>query len=266
MSEHDSNPIGVFDSGLGGLSVLRAVKKRLPDESFIYVADSLNAPYGKHNQDFITKRTLQISKWLVKQRVKAILIACNTATTQSISIIRQQIKIPIIGIEPGIKPAIKNSKNGIIGIIATRATLNSVRFTYLIKLYSSSGYHFICNDGHGLVEAIETGNISSRTLHLLLYRHLKSILDAGSDVLVLGCTHYPFLAPIIHNIVGKQMSIIDTTDAVANQTVHILNEHKLHSKKSNGSIFFYSTKLDKYYLKFISSIYPDAGIKHIIIS
>ncbi|MDU0810415.1 MAG: glutamate racemase [Burkholderia sp.] len=268
ISRNNSDPIGVLDSGLGGLSILRAVRKRLPGESFIYVADSLNSPYGSHNQEFIIKRTLEISNWLVQKHAKALLIACNTATTQSISIIRQQIKIPIIGVEPGIKPAVQRSSSGIIGIIATKSTLNSVRFIDLIKSYNSSKYRFICNDGHGLVEEVEAGNTYSDTLRILLDKYLIPIVDAGADVLVLGCTHYLFLTPIIHDVIGKEILLIDISNAVANQLVFILNKNNLCSTKSHGSILFYSTS-NRCYLQAIASglLHPDTKvIKPIIIS
>ncbi|KVA09832.1 glutamate racemase [Burkholderia ubonensis] len=221
-------PVGVFDSGLGGLSVLRAVRAQLPDESFVYVADSRNAPYGPRDEAFITERTLAIGEWLARQGAKALVVACNTATAQSIAAIRERLAIPLVGVEPGIKPAAALSASGIAGVLATQSTLASARFQALLDRYGA-GRRFICQPGHGLVEAVERGDTSSPALRALLDGYLQPMLDAGADTLVLGCTHYPFFTETIRDLVGDRLTIVDTSDAIARQLARVLDERGLRA-------------------------------------
>ncbi|KUZ81293.1 glutamate racemase [Burkholderia ubonensis] len=221
-------PVGVFDSGLGGLSVLRAVRAQLPDESFVYVADSRNAPYGPRDEAFITERTLAIGEWLARQGAKALVVACNTATAQSIAAIRERLSIPLVGVEPGIKPAAALSASGIAGVLATQSTLASARFQALLDRYGA-GRRFICQPGHGLVEAVERGDTNSPALRALLDGYLQPMLDAGADTLVLGCTHYPFFTETIRDLVGDRLTIVDTSDAIARQLARVLDERGLRA-------------------------------------
>lgn len=221
-------PVGVFDSGLGGLSVLRAVRAQLPDESFVYVADSRNAPYGPRDEAFITERTLAIGEWLARQGAKALVVACNTATAQSIAAIRERLAIPLVGVEPGIKPAAALSASGIAGVLATQSTLASARFQALLDRYGA-GRRFICQPGHGLVEAVERGDTNSPALRALLDSYLQPMLDAGADTLVLGCTHYPFFTETIRDLVGDRLTIVDTSDAIARQLARVLDERGLRA-------------------------------------
>ncbi|WP_321874261.1 glutamate racemase [Burkholderia ubonensis] len=221
-------PVGVFDSGLGGLSVLRAVRAQLPDESFVYVADSRNAPYGPRDEAFITERTLAIGEWLAHEGAKALVVACNTATAQSIAAIRERLAIPLVGVEPGIKPAAALSASGIAGVLATQSTLASARFQALLDRYGA-GRRFICQPGHGLVEAVERGDTNSPALRALLDGYLQPMLDAGADTLVLGCTHYPFFTETIRDLVGDRLTIVDTSDAIARQLARVLDERGLRA-------------------------------------
>ncbi|KVO93941.1 glutamate racemase [Burkholderia ubonensis] len=221
-------PVGVFDSGLGGLSVLRAVCAQLPDESFVYVADSRNAPYGPRDEAFITERTLAIGEWLAREGAKALVVACNTATAQSIAAIRERLAIPLVGVEPGIKPAAALSASGIAGVLATQSTLASARFQALLDRYGA-GRRFICQPGHGLVEAVERGDTNSPALRALLDGYLQPMLDAGADTLVLGCTHYPFFTETIRDLVGDRLTIVDTSDAIARQLARVLDERGLRA-------------------------------------
>ncbi|KVN38476.1 glutamate racemase [Burkholderia ubonensis] len=221
-------PVGVFDSGLGGLSVLRAVRAQLPDESFVYVADSRNAPYGPRDEAFITERTLAIGEWLAREGAKALVVACNTATAQSIAAIRERLAIPLVGVEPGIKPAAALSASGIAGVLATQSTLASARFQALLDRYGA-GRRFICQPGHGLVEAVERGDTNSPALRALLDGYLQPMLDAGADTLVLGCTHYPFFTETIRDLVGDRLTIVDTSDAIARQLARVLDERGLRA-------------------------------------
>ena len=221
-------PVGIFDSGLGGLSVLRAVRSQLPDEGLIYVADSLYAPYGERDDDFIADRTLAIGEWLVAQGAKALVVACNTATAQSIALVREKLPIQLIGVEPGVKPAALQSKSRVAGVLATRVTLRSVRFQGLLERYASD-CRFLCQPGHGLVEAVERCDIGSLELRALIESYLQPMLDAGADTLVLGCTHYPFLDAAIRDIAGDRLTLIDTSVAIARQLERVLDQQGLRA-------------------------------------
>jgi glutamate racemase len=219
-------PVGIFDSGLGGLSVLRAVRTLLPAERLIYVADSRYAPYGERDDDFIADRTLAIGEWLVKEGAKALVVACNTATAQSIELVRKQLPIPLVGVEPGVKPAAQQSHSRVAGVLATQVTLRSARFQALVERHAGD-LRVLSQPGHGLVEAVERCDISSPELLALLRDYLQPMLDAGADTLVLGCTHYPFLDTAIRSIVGERMTLIDTSVAIARQLERVLAQHGL---------------------------------------
>jgi glutamate racemase len=219
-------PVGIFDSGLGGLSVLRAVRAELPNEALIYVADSRYAPYGERDDDFIADRTLAIGAWLAAQGAKALVVACNTATAQSIALAREQLPIPVIGVEPGIKPAALQSKTHVAGVLATQVTLRSARFLALHERYANE-CRFICQPGHGLVQAVERCDVDSAEVRALLQGYLQPMLDDGADTLVLGCTHYPFLDQTIREIVGDRLALIDTSVAIARQLQRVLGQQNM---------------------------------------
>ncbi|WP_035522851.1 glutamate racemase [Paraburkholderia sacchari] len=221
-------PIGIFDSGLGGLSVLRAVRAQLPAERLIYVADSRYAPYGKRDDDFIADRTLAICEWLVAQGAKALVVACNTATAQSIALVRERLAVPLVGVEPGIKPAAALSKSRVAGVLATEVTLRSARFQALVERHAAD-LRVLCQPGHGLVEAVERCDVDSPALVELLRGYVQPMLDAGADTLVLGCTHYPFLDAAIRSIVGERMTLVDTSVAIARQLERVLDQHGLRA-------------------------------------
>lgn len=236
-------PVGIFDSGLGGLSVLRAVRAQLPDEALIYAADSLYAPYGERDDDFIADRALAICEWLVKQGAKALVVACNTATAQSIALVREKLPVPLVGVEPGIKPAALQSKTRVAGVLATQVTLRSVRFQGLLERYAAD-CRFLCQPGHGLVQAVERCDVGSAELRTLLHSYLQPMLDAGADTLVLGCTHYPFLDAAIRDIVGDRLTLIDTSVAIARQLERVLDQHGLRATPEGADTVlprFYST-------------------------
>ncbi|CAN0622353.1 Glutamate racemase [Burkholderia multivorans] len=227
-------PVGIFDSGLGGLSVLRAVRAHLPGESFIYVADSRHAPYGERDDAFITERTVAIGEWLAQQGAKALVVACNTATAQSIAVARARLAIPLVGVEPGIKPAVLQSASRVAGVLATQATLRSARFQALLDRYGAD-CRFLCQAGHGLVQAVESGDTASPALRALLESYLQPMLDAGADTLVLGCTHYPFLTSTIREIAGDRLAIVDTSDAIARQLARVLDERGLRATPGHAA-------------------------------
>jgi len=218
--------IGVFDSGVGGLSILDEALQQLPHHNYIYFADSANAPYGDKPPQWIAERSLQICRYLMEQDCSAIVVACNTATAEAIATIRSTLDIPIIGVEPGIKPAAMQSQNGIVGVLATEATLNSDKFNALLATLPEH-CQFIKQAGAGLVPLIEAGLIETPEMQALLRSHLKPILDQGADTLVLGCTHYPFLKKMIRAVVGDSMTLIDTSDAVVRQLLRQMHQQGL---------------------------------------
>ncbi len=225
--------IGFFDSGIGGTSIWKEVIELLPNENTIYLADSLNAPYGQKTQKEIIRLCIKNTDLLISMGCKIIIVACNTATTNAISILRNNYNIPFIGIEPAIKPAALNSKSGVIGILATKGTLSSKLFEKTTTEYTQN-VKTVEQEGEGLVELIEDGKLDSEEIDKLLEIYLKPMLQKNIDNLVLGCTHYPYLIPQIRKIVGKNVNIIDSGKAVANQTKVILDKFNLLNKYPNS--------------------------------
>jgi glutamate racemase len=238
--------IGVFDSGVGGLSILDEALRQLPQHDYIYLADSANAPYGEKSGSWIAERSLNLCKYLADSGCDAIVVACNTATAEAIKQIREQLKIPVIGVEPGIKPAAMQSQNGVVGVLATEATLKSDKFNALLATLPSN-CQFIKQAGAGLVPLIEAGKADSEETLDLLAKHLEPIQDAGSDTLVLGCTHYPFLRKAIRKLLGDSITLIDTSEAVVRQLKRQLEQLASDGKavgKEHGSVNFVSSKDD----------------------
>ncbi|MBP0624252.1 glutamate racemase [Cupriavidus consociatus] len=219
-------PIGVFDSGLGGLSVLREIRALLPHESLLYLADSNYAPYGEKPETFVEARTLQACEWLLGQGCKALVIACNTATMHAVQTLRERLPVPIIGVEPGLKPAAAASRSKVVGVLATANTLKSAKFGRLLSSLEGES-RFICEAGLGLVSLIEQGDLDGPAVRERLGAYLAPMLEAGADTLVLGCTHYPFLSGTIREMVGDQLALVDTGSAIARQLARKLAEHGL---------------------------------------
>jgi glutamate racemase len=219
-------PIGLFDSGIGGTSIWKEIKTLLPNENTIYLSDSKNAPYGEKSKQSIIDLSIKNTEFLLQQNCKLIVVACNTATTNAIKILRKKYAIPFIGIEPAIKPAALKTKTNNIGILATKGTLNSELFE---KTSNTIAKEITITEtfGKGLVELIENGKINSIEIKELLSSYLEPMLKQQVDCLVLGCTHYPFLIPQIREIVGDKIQIIDSGQAVARQTKAVLEKHQL---------------------------------------
>jgi glutamate racemase len=211
-----ANPIGVFDSGVGGLSVLHEIRRALPGEDLLYVADSAHAPYGDKSRQFIETRSIAISEFLVSRQAKAIVVACNTATGAAVTTLRARFSMPIIAMEPAVKPAAANTQSGVIGVLATSRTLVSDNFVKLFARYGEDA-EILGQACPGLVEQVEAGDLSGDTTRLLLERYVLPLLERGADTIVLGCTHYPFLAPLIREIAGPGVAVIDSAAAVARQ-------------------------------------------------
>ena len=237
MNSNDQ-PIGIFDSGIGGTSIWSAIHELLPNEKTIYLADSKNAPYGQKSKEEIVALSMKNTEFLLEMNCKLIVVACNTATTNAIQELRAKYDIPFIGIEPAIKPAVTHSKTQIIGILATQGTLNSELFHKTTEKYHNT--RIIEQVGHGLVQLIENGDINSPEMTQLLESYLKPMIEANIDYLVLGCSHYPYLIPQLKKILPKNIQIIDSGQAVAKQTQRILREKVGFSSLENGQSIFYT--------------------------
>lgn len=209
-------PIGVFDSGIGGLSILRHIRRLLPAESLLYVADTGYLPYGSKSPALVLQRSLAISRFLVAQGAKAIVVACNTATAAAVAELRQQFALPVIGVEPGVKPAIGLSRSGVVGVLATEGTLGSEKFRHLVSRYGRQ-HQVIVQPCPGWVEQVESGALTSARTRELVDASVSRLRSAGADTLVLGCTHYPYLRPLIEERAGPGVQVVDTGPAIARE-------------------------------------------------
>jgi len=222
----NKQPIGLFDSGVGGTSIWKEIHRLLPNEHSIYLADSINAPYGPKGKDKIIELSIKNTELLLEKNCKLIVVACNTATTNAIQVLRKKFNVPFIGIEPAIKPAALNTTTKAIGILATKGTLSSALFHHTTSLYTS-GITIVEQIGEGIVQRIENGNLESVEMEFALKSYLKPMLDANIDYLVLGCTHYSYLIPKLITLLPNHVKIIDSGLAVAKQTQSILEQHKI---------------------------------------
>lgn len=234
------NPIGVFDSGVGGTSVWQEIIKLLPSENTIYLADSKNAPYGTKSQEEIIALSIKNTEFLIKNGCKIIVVACNTATTNAIAHLRAHYNVPFIGIEPAIKPAALHTKTNAVGILATKGTLSSELFAKTSATFAKD-VQIVEQVGTGLVELIEANQLDSPETYQLLVQYLHPMIEKHIDYLILGCTHYPYLIPQIKEILPSKVTIIDSGEAVARQTKNILNQNNiLHTSTQSGSHLIYS--------------------------
>lgn len=241
-----SRPIGVMDSGVGGLSVLQHIQTQLPHENLVYFADSRYAPYGDKTPKQIEARVFAVAKFLLTYGIKSLVIACNTATAATAQKLREKyafLNLPIIAIEPAIKPAAKASRTGVIGVLATASTINSERLSQLIQTHAKD-QQVILQACPGLVQQIEKGAIHTNKTHTLLQQYCASIINAGADSIVLGCTHYPFVKTVIQEIVGSNVQIIDSGKAVAMQLRNTLERHGLCHHNANPTVSAWTNSLD----------------------
>ena len=243
-----STPIGIFDSGIGGLSVLRHIRDLLPHEPLIYVADSAYAPYGDKQEEDVVKRIIAVAGFLLARQCKALVVACNTGTAAAIHLLRDKHPDwPIVGVEPGLKPAAQATKTGIVGVLATDRTLSSDKFQALRdRLGQSTGVTFLRQPCTGLAARIEAGELASPETESLVHRYVAPLIAQNADTLVLGCTHYPFVREQIEQAArlsgGGSLSIIDTGQAVARQLARLLAQHHLVcSDSAAGDLQAYTT-------------------------
>jgi glutamate racemase len=220
-------PVGVFDSGLGGLSILRHIRAALPHEHLIYVADTGFAPYGDKSEHVVAERSLAVARFLVERGAKAIVVACNTATVSAVKVLREHFpNMPIVGVEPGLKPAAAITRSGKVGVLATARTLEGSKFLQLRdQITEATGAAFLLQPCRGLVDRIELGDTAGT--HELLVRYVTPLLEQGADTLVLGCTHYPLVRATIEDVIAsagaRDVALVDTGDAVTRQLVRLLD-------------------------------------------
>lgn len=230
----------MFDSGVGGISVLKHIREILPQEDLLYVADSQYAPYGNKSPEFITGRAITIADFLIEQGAKALVVACNTATAAAAVNLRERYSLPIIAMEPAVKPAAAATQSGVIGVLATSGTLKSAQFAGLLESYGQQ-VKVVAQACHGLVECIERGELDASSTRELLKTYVQPLLDAGADTIVLGCTHYPFVRHLIEELVGNQVVLVDTGAAVAKHLRRRLETSQLLSMQAQtGSVHFWT--------------------------
>ena len=254
-------PIGVLDSGLGGLSVLEALRARLPYEDFLYCADCGHAPWGDKTQTYIQERCRAIVGFMLEHHAKAIVIACNTATAMAADDLRSYVPVPVIGIEPAVKPAVKDSARHCVGVLATTRTITSPRYASLLSRFAGSS-HVISQAAPGLMECVEAGDFDTPSTRALIHKYLDPMLEAGIDTLVLGCTHYPFLRDAIKECAGNHpLTIIEPGPAVAAVCADRLAERQaLAAPDTLGREVFYVSNHSRH-APVLARLWPRAQIK-----
>ena len=245
-------PIGLFDSGIGGLSIYNEIKNSMPNESTIYIADNLNAPYGKKAESEIIQLSIKNTQKLVDLRCKLIIVACNTATTNAIEVLRKKFNIPIVGIEPAIKPAMLETKSNNIGVLATEKTLSSNLFLKTSDRFSK-GINIHEQIGFDLVKIIEENGINEELLIPKLREYIEPMLEKNIDHLVLGCTHYYYLMYLLKKILPNGVKILDSSRAVTKRVQNLLKDYNIDSNTSKTKNIFLCTGNDNVIKKFLSS-------------
>lgn len=253
-------PIGVFDSGFGGLSVLRALRAQMPCESFVYLADSDFCPYGEKDDLTIETRVHQLAGALVERHCKALVIACNTACSVAIESLRDRFELPIVGLEPAVKPAIFRSKHRRVVVLATPRTVRGDRLRRLIEAHAGP-VTVETVPAPGLVELVESGQIHDRAVRTRLIELLEGPLARGCDAIVLGCTHYPFLAGVIAEIAGPSVAIVSSGKAVARQTERVLERGGLRAHNSSAGQCSYLTTGDTENFERVASLLLGVAVR-----
>jgi glutamate racemase len=252
MDTSDVRPIGVLDSGVGGLSILKELVKLMPKENYIFVADQINVPYGEKSKKELEKETLKICNFLVSKNAKIVVIACNTATCYAMDFLRANIKTPLVGTVPAVKPAVGKTKAGVIAVMSTPATSKSIYLKNLIKTYAvgTRVLNIGCPD---LENTVETGTLNSPKVRQLLLKYTKPIKKAGADVIVLGCTHYPFLKSQIKKALGNNVKMVDSGKAIAKHTKEVLQKMEAFNVCGDRTDF-YTTGNSAQFSKVASSL------------
>ena len=234
--------IGVFDSGVGGLSVWREITRQLPGHATVYVADQAHVPYGARPLEEVRRFSERITRFLLEEGADVIVVACNTASAAALHHLRERFPdAPFVGMEPAVKPAAQNTNTGVVGVIATPATFQGELFASLLNRFAE-GVEVLTQVCPGLVDAIEAGGVSTPETREILQACLQPLLEAGIDQLVLGCTHFPFVQPLIEEMVGEKVEVVDPAPAVARQTGRVLAQHGLEDTQEHpGGHIFYTT-------------------------
>ena len=218
--------IGIFDSGTGGLSVFREIYKILPEERFIYYSDNANCPYGEKSREYIIDRARAITSFLMEQGADIIVVACNTATAAAISTLREEFPIVFIGMEPAVKPAVQATRTGVVGVLATAGTLKATKYIDTREKWAHD-VKIVEHIGQGFVELVESGKVTGDEVEAIVEKSVRPLIEAGADTIVLGCTHYPFLADTIRKVAGKPITLIDPAPAVAKHLLEVMQEKGL---------------------------------------
>ena len=221
--------IGIFDSGTGGLSVFREVRKLLPEDQYIYYSDNANCPYGEKSKEYITDRAREISSFLISQGADIIVVACNTATAAAISSLRNEFPISFIGMEPAVKPAAQKTRTGVVGVLATAGTLKASKYIDTREKWAQD-VKIVEHIGQGFVELVENGILTGPEAEQVVERSVRPLIEAGADTIVLGCTHYPFLSDTIMKVAGRPITLIDPAPAVARHLLEVMEQNGLVRK------------------------------------
>ena len=242
MSISSNSPIGIFDSGVGGISVLRAIRAQMPEESVIYFGDQGHIPYGPRPMQQIREFSEAITRFLLLQDAKIIVVACNTASAAALKSLRETFPaVPFVGMEPAVKPAAEHTHTGKVGVLATPATFQGALYASVVERFAN-GVELFQNTCPGLVQEIEQGNLSGEETRRILEDALRPMLEKNIDTVVLGCTHYPFVIPLIQQIVGDSVRVIDPAPAVAKQTGRLLEANDIKSNlDSKGEVTLYTS-------------------------
>ena len=242
MPVSSKSPIGIFDSGVGGLSVLRAIREQIADESVIYFGDQGHIPYGSRSMDQIRNFSEAITRYLLAHGAKIIIVACNTASAAALRYLRERFPdASFVGMEPAVKPAAEHTQTGKVGVLATPATFQGALYASVVERFAN-GVELLQNTCPGLVQEIEGGNLKGEETRRILEDALRPMIDKNIDTVVLGCTHYPFVIPLIQEIVGKNVRVIDPAPAVARQVRRVLEATGTKSQSgTQGEVRFYTS-------------------------
>lgn len=242
MRQAVNSPVGIFDSGVGGISVLRAIREQMPEESFIYFGDQGHVPYGSRSMEQIQSFSEAITRFLLEHGAKIIVVACNTASAAALKDLREKFAdVQFVGMEPAVKPAAERTQTGKVGILATPATFQGALYASVVERFAN-GVELFQDTCPGLVQQIEQGNLNGAETRRILENALMPMLEKNIDTVVLGCTHYPFVIPLIQQIVGENIRVIDPAPAVAKQTGRLLEAQGMENKsESKGQVKFYTS-------------------------
>ncbi len=253
------SPVAVFDSGLGGLWVLREIRASLPAEDLLYLADSDRCPYGPRPRDEVRARSLEIGHWLQARGAKVLVVACNTASGAALEALREALEIPVVGMEPAVKPAVRDSPTGRIGVLATEGTLRSERFARLLREHAA-GVEVVVQPGTGLVERVEDGEFDGPAVRAVLQPALAPFREADVDTVVLGCTHYPFLWDAIAEMLGPRVRLVDSAPAIARQTRRVLEERGMLGTGRTGRVSILTTGVPGEVGEVVARLWPEPTV------